>query len=243
MTDPIRLHVGNSRTPIYATLKQPGVSGDLEVVVLTGLTVKFLLVNAATGSYVIAETSTGVAVLDEDAGTVSYTFSLLTIPAGVYWGYFRVYSGATFDSFPVEHAKLIIKIDSDTQSAEEAAIEQSVLFPETLVIGDTYTADCGTSIRVYLRDENGTPVTALGNKDFLDADFAPELVITQTGLTGRVKATVTYVDAAEDYLTVEIPSSETRRAVPGSATVQCVLRWDGVQHVLFTRTLTWVPVI
>lgn len=241
-----RLHTGNTLTPIFATLKYPDVNGDLAALVLTGLTVKFYLVNAANGATVVAETATGVTVTDENAGTVKYSLGATsTIPAGVYWGYFNVYSGSTFDTYPVAHAGLVIYIDSDTQTAEEALRDSAtwVAFPLTLAIGDSYTETAGKSIQVYLRNEHtGAILTAIGTKLFSDGDFAPELVISN-GNGSRVRATVTYVDAAEDYLKVEIPSKETRRAAPGAATVQCVLKWAGVQHVLFTRTVHWLPLL
>lgn len=113
-------------------------------------------------------------------------------------------------------------------------------FPSSLNIGDSYTEEANSDIHVFIRDENDDPITAVGNFTFADPEFAPEVNITQSGSTGRVKAVVTFVDATpEDYLKVEIPSSQSRRASPGTATIQCLLKWvDTDGKVLAQKTLT-----
>jgi len=115
-------------------------------------------------------------------------------------------------------------------------------FPDSLTVGDSYTEDSGNAIHVFIRDGNDDPISSVGSHDFTDTDFAPELVITNSGNAGRVRATVTYVDpgAAESYLKVEIPLAESRRAAPGSATMQCVLKWDGCAKTIATQSVTWV---
>jgi hypothetical protein len=116
-------------------------------------------------------------------------------------------------------------------------------FPSSLVTGDSYTSDGGNSITVFIRDSNDDPITSVGTHEFTDPDFECDLVITSSGNAGRVRATVTYVDpgSGESYLRVEIPLSESRRAAPGTATMQCVLKWDGCQKTIATQTVTWVP--
>jgi len=117
-------------------------------------------------------------------------------------------------------------------------------FPETLTVGDSYTDDCDSAIQVFIRDENNDPITAVGTHDFTDGDFAPECIITQNGNTGRVNCTVTYVTASpENYLKIQIPSKESRRATPGIATVQVLLKWDGAQKALSKQTVTWEALI
>jgi hypothetical protein len=114
-------------------------------------------------------------------------------------------------------------------------------FPTSLNIGDSYTTEADSDIRVFIRDAEDNPITSVGDYEFTDPEFEPEVIITQSGSTGRVKAIVTYVDpgAAESYLTVEIPSSQSRRASPGTATVQCILRWvDSNGFVLCQKTLS-----
>ena len=120
-------------------------------------------------------------------------------------------------------------------------------FPSSLNIGDSYTAEADSYIRIFIRDAEDVPITAVGDYDFTDPEFEPDVIITQSGSTGRVKAVVTYVDPGpgESYLKVEIPSSQSRRASPGTATVQCLLRWvdsDGFvlcQKTLSQQAITW----
>ena len=116
-----RRRVGNTRTPLYATLKQPDSAGDLQVINLTGLAVKFSMVNAATGTVKIVETDTGVTVETAASGTVKYDFSAAGVDtAGIYNAWFVVYDGAEPDHVPVKRQDLRILIDSDTLTAEEA---------------------------------------------------------------------------------------------------------------------------
>lgn len=126
--------------------------------------------------------------------------------------------------------------------AASASLTQGTIvgFPATLAIGDSYTDDCDSAIQVFIRDENDDPITAVGTHEFTDADFAPECTITQNGNTGRVKCEVEYVEASpENYLKIQIPSKESRRATPGVATVQVLLKWDGAQKALSKQTVSW----
>ena len=114
-------------------------------------------------------------------------------------------------------------------------------FPATLNVGDSYTDEANASIHVFIRDASNDPITTVGDFEFTDPEFAPEVTITQSGSTGRVKAVVTYVDpgAPESYLKIEIPSSQSRRASPGTATIQCLLKWvDDEGKVLCQKTLS-----
>ena len=114
-------------------------------------------------------------------------------------------------------------------------------FPSSLNIGDSYTDDMSADIHIFLRDSNDDPVTSVGTHDVTDSDFAPELTIAQDGQVGRVKATVTWVTASpEGYLKVEIPTSQSRRAAPGVAQMQLVLKWDGAEKALTKQAVTWV---
>ncbi len=116
-----RRRLGDLRTVLPVTLKQPDSNGDEQVVNLTGLTVTFKMINAADGTTAIAATSTGVTVETAASGTVKYDFSSGGVDtAGVYWGTFIVTESGETDSFPVAQSELKIIIDSDTQSGEAA---------------------------------------------------------------------------------------------------------------------------
>jgi len=119
-----RRRVGDLRTVLPVTLKQPDSAGDLQVVDLTGKTVTFKMINAADGTTKISATSTGVTVVTAASGTVNYDFSSGGVDeAGVFWGTFIVTESAETDSFPVMQQGLKIIIDSDTQSGEAAYSE------------------------------------------------------------------------------------------------------------------------
>ena len=116
-----RRRVGDTRTVLPVTLQQANESGVLAAVDLTGLSVTFSMVNAATGATKIAATSTGVSVVTAASGTVNYDFLAGGVDtAGVYYGTFRVTQSSETDAFPVASKGLKICIDSATQTAEEA---------------------------------------------------------------------------------------------------------------------------
>ena len=116
-----RRRVGDTRTVLPVALAQPNTSGVLTAVDLTGLTVQFKMVNAATGATEIALTSSGVTVTTAASGQAQYDFSGTGVDtAGVYWGTFVVTQSSETDAFPVRMQDLRILIDSDTQTAEEA---------------------------------------------------------------------------------------------------------------------------
>ena len=116
-----RRHVTDTRTVLPATLVQPNASGADTAVDLTGKTVQFKMVNAATGATAIALTSSGVTVTTAASGQVQYDFSSAGVQsAGKYRGFFVVSESGETDHFPVRADGLLILIDSDTQTAEQA---------------------------------------------------------------------------------------------------------------------------
>lgn len=116
-----RRRVGDLRTVLPVTLQQPDSSGTLAAINLTGLTVTFKMINAATGATKIAATSTGLTVVTAANGTVNYDFSSGGVDAaGVFWGTFLVTESGQTDAVPVRQKDLKIIIDSDTQTGEEA---------------------------------------------------------------------------------------------------------------------------
>lgn len=117
-------------------------------------------------------------------------------------------------------------------------------FPSTLNIGDSYTDALNNAITVTLVDDEDNPVDTWGEYDVNHAGFTPALVISGSG--GKVTATVTY---DTDHFLVEIPSSESLRASPGTATMQFVLKWfvDGrlvaQKTIVSGQAVTWVKQI
>ena len=137
-----------------------------------------------------------------------------------------------------------ITLVSSTSVVIPSPVSDVIGMPETLEIGDSYDED--TPIKLYVRDENDDPVTSFSGHDLTDPDFAPTFTIAPTpgSSRGRVVGTVTWVPAVgpvEGYLNVDIPSSQSRRAVEGESTVQCILKWDGYEKTILTTTVRWLP--
>lgn len=110
--NPLRVHVirvGDTLTPLAVELKRPsGAPVDL-----TGLTIKFKLLNSA-GTAVVAETTSNVTVTAATLGRVQYDFQSADVAtAGTYYAYFTVYSGSERDTFPVDSRRLVVEITSD----------------------------------------------------------------------------------------------------------------------------------
>lgn len=106
-------HITDERTALSVTLQQPNESGVDTAIDLTGLTVEFKMVNSA-GVDVIAQTETGVSVVDAAAGEVDYSFPTAGMAtAGLYYGYFIVTSSSKTDHFPVTAKELRISIQAD----------------------------------------------------------------------------------------------------------------------------------
>jgi len=144
----------------------------------------------------------------------------------------------------LEKIRDAISLVSSISVVIPSPVSDVVGMPETLEIGDSYDED--TPIKLYVRDENDDPVTSFSGHDLTDPDFAPTFTIAPTpgSSRGRVVGTVTWVPAvgpAEGYLNVEIPSSQSRRAVEGESTVQCILKWDRYEKTILTTTVRWLP--
>ena len=106
-------HINDTRTVLPVQLKQPNESGVDTVVDLTGLNVKFKMVDQY-GTDVIAETDTGVTVSDATNGKCQYDFSSSGVDtAGLYYGYFTVTDAGESDHFPVASRELTILIQAD----------------------------------------------------------------------------------------------------------------------------------
>jgi len=117
-------------------------------------------------------------------------------------------------------------------------------FPATLNVGDSYTDEMDNAITITLVDDQDNPVDTWGDYDVNHAGFTPTLVISGSG--GKVTATVTY---DTDHFLVEIPSSESLRASPGTATMQFVLKWYVADRLVAQKTIvtgqavTWIKQI
>lgn len=106
-------HINDTRTVLPVTLQQPNSSGVNTAVNLTGLTVKFKMVDKY-GVDVVSETTTGVTVTTAASGECEYDWSSAGVDtAGKYYAYFTVTDSGESDHFPVESRDLIIQIYGD----------------------------------------------------------------------------------------------------------------------------------
>lgn len=97
MSEIHRIRVGDTRTPLGATLKQDDTAVDL-----TGLTVQFKMTQNSDGSTVRDWAS--ATVVTAASGLVSYDFPSADVDtAGDYRGWFRIVESAEYDTFgPIE---------------------------------------------------------------------------------------------------------------------------------------------
>ena len=104
------ISVGDSLTPMAVQLIRKATTGLYVAVNLTGLIVKFTLVDEA-GTVIVAETTSGVSVTDAANGKVTYDFSTADVDEGIFYGWFRAYNGTEYDTFPIGGRQLEIIVN------------------------------------------------------------------------------------------------------------------------------------
>ena len=110
--------MGDTSKVYSAILNAKNVSGVDTVKDLTGLSVTFTMINAATGvAKVSAQSATIVTAV---SGIVSYDFIAADVDtAGVFWGSFRVTESVETDTYPASPSEGPIWIHSATQTAQD----------------------------------------------------------------------------------------------------------------------------
>ena len=224
MTQVFPIHLGDTLTPLACIMKYIDVDNVLQSLDLTSNVsgdIKFKMVNKANGVVTIPLTSTGVSFTADTNGFVEFTFSVTQVSkAGIYNGYFIYYDGANYRTFPITTGDLVIEIDSDTESAQDAysrvlkaginiTVESYLIsnFPEIIIIGDSYTSDTG-QIKLVITDQYGDPITALGTLDFADATIT--FIAYRPNDSATIEGTCEFVDdTTETYVLVSLPISET----------------------------------
>lgn len=116
---PFEVRVGDTLVVLAAELYRLNTSGVEAAADLTGDTVTFTMINAATGTVVV---NAAAAVVDTAAsGLVHYDLQAADVAtAGVYWYTFRQVESTEKASFPVNPKQGVIWIHSNTQTAQEA---------------------------------------------------------------------------------------------------------------------------
>lgn len=111
--------IGDTAKVLSVEIMNANSSGVIEAVNLTGKTVKFRMVNSATGVEKVAETAATVTVAA--SGYAQYDFQAADVDtAGVFDAWFIVYASGETDTFPVATHGLQVHISSSTQTAREA---------------------------------------------------------------------------------------------------------------------------
>jgi len=217
-------HVGDTLKLLLVTMVYENEDGEVVPLDLTDAiagSVKFKMINKATAKKVVDLTATGVTFSTDTTGEAQYDFlNASTLKAGIYYGYFVYTDTAETDHYPFQTGDLVIEIDSDTVSAQEAyqkaveiggltTVESEVTcsFPESLIIGDSYTENTG-QIKINISYSTGLPITEFGELLLEDADisfvaFRPNDSAVITGICEFVD------DTTETYILVTLPASET----------------------------------
>lgn len=173
------------------------------------------------------------AVADVEQG-VEYDFGNLT-------GTLVGGGGGSGDATLANQELILDKLDqiiADGVELAATALETNTItgFPDTLVIGDSYTSDVGRQIIVYTVDENADPITGVGSLDFADAtvSFTFARDRDSTPITG---STAVFTEAANSYVTISIPSSVTSQAKPEYTYIGTVkFTWSSPAAVYTFRT-------
>lgn len=134
-------------------------------------------------------------------------FALLSTSSGVpITSGYRVFAGT--DGETATEVPLVTSTGNDQLTAIEVDAGVISGFPDTLTIGDSYTADTG-QIKVLIQDSNGDPLTAFGSLDIIDADISFKAFRPNDSLI--IVGTCQYVDntPTESYVLITLHSSET----------------------------------
>ena len=116
---PHERRVGNTTKVYSAVLTYKSTAGVDTAKDVTGLTITFTMINAATG---VAKVSAAAAtIVTAASGIVSYDFQAADVDtAGIFWGTFVVTESAETDSYPASPAQGPIWIHSASQTAQQA---------------------------------------------------------------------------------------------------------------------------
>ena len=114
-------HVGDTLTVLTLTCQQENASGVLAAKDLTGLaTPQFKMLNTADGTTKVALSTTGVTVTVALSGTLTKDFLAADVDTAGIFRCFVVVTNTDVDTFPAKPNDMLLHINSDTQTAQEA---------------------------------------------------------------------------------------------------------------------------
>ena len=116
---PHERRVGDTQQTYSAILQAKNTSGVMVPKDLTGLTVTFSMVNAATGATKVSNQA--ATIVTAASGIVSYDFASADVNTpGIYWGRFTVTQSSETSTYPADPTDGIIWIHAHTQTAQQA---------------------------------------------------------------------------------------------------------------------------
>ena len=119
---PHERRIGDTTATYSAILQAKNTSGVMVPKDLTGLSVTFAMVNAATGA--VKVNNAAATVVTAASGIVSYDFQPADVDtAGVYWGSFTVTQSGETNTYPASPQDGLIWIHGDNKTALEAYAE------------------------------------------------------------------------------------------------------------------------
>ena len=119
---PHERRVGDTATTYSAILQAKSTNNVMVPKDLTGLSVTFSLVNAATGA--VKVNNAAATIVTAASGIVSYDFQSADVDTpGVYWGSFTVTQSGETNTYPAAPKDGLIWIHGDNKTALEAYAE------------------------------------------------------------------------------------------------------------------------
>jgi hypothetical protein len=119
---PHERRVGDTTVTYSAILQAKNTSGVMVPKDLSGLSVTFSMVNAATGT--VKVNNAAATIVTAASGIVSYDFAAGDVDTpGVYWGSFTVTQSSETNTYPANPKDGLIWIHGDDQTAVEAYSE------------------------------------------------------------------------------------------------------------------------
>jgi hypothetical protein len=119
LNKPHERRIGDTTQTYSAILQARNTAGVMTAKDLTGLTVTFSMVNAATGAVKVSAQS--ATIVTAASGIVSYDFAAGDVDtAGIYWGRFTVTQSGETNTYPADPRDGIIWIHGHAQTAQQA---------------------------------------------------------------------------------------------------------------------------
>ena len=116
---PHERRVGDTQQTYSAILQAKNTSGVMVPKDLTGLSVTFSMVDAATGAMKV--TNQPATIVTAASGIVAYDFASADVNTpGIYWGRFTVTQSSETNTYPADPTDGIIWIHGHTQTAQQA---------------------------------------------------------------------------------------------------------------------------